>query len=47
MSDLRQDVTQVLEQMKKGERGAADKLLPLVYDEFQHWAAALSGRRSG
>jgi RNA polymerase sigma-70 factor (ECF subfamily) len=35
MADLREDVTVVLEQMRKGDRGAADKLLPLVYDEFR------------
>jgi RNA polymerase sigma-70 factor (ECF subfamily) len=35
MADLREDVTVVLEQMRKGDKGAADKLLPLVYDEFR------------
>ena len=35
MADLREDVTLVLEQMRKGDRNAADKLLPLVYDEFR------------
>lgn len=35
MTQLRNDVTVVLEQMRKGEKGAADKLLPLVYDEFR------------
>jgi RNA polymerase sigma factor (TIGR02999 family) len=35
MADLREDVTQVLEQLKGGDRRAADKLLPMVYDEFR------------
>ena len=35
MAELREDVTLVLEQMRKGDKGAADKLLPLVYDEFR------------
>jgi RNA polymerase sigma factor (TIGR02999 family) len=35
MAELREDVTVVLEQMRKGDKGAADKLLPLVYDEFR------------
>jgi RNA polymerase sigma factor (TIGR02999 family) len=35
MADLRENVTLVLEQMRKGDKGAADKLLPLVYDEFR------------
>ncbi len=35
MADLREDVTLVLEQMRKGDKNAADKLLPLVYDEFR------------
>lgn len=35
MSQLREDVTQVLEQLRNGDERAADKLLPLVYDEFR------------
>ena len=35
MADVREDVTQVLEQLKGGDRHAADKLLPMVYDEFR------------
>jgi RNA polymerase sigma factor (TIGR02999 family) len=35
MGDLREDVTQVLEQLRNGDKRAADKLLPLVYDEFR------------
>jgi RNA polymerase sigma-70 factor (ECF subfamily) len=35
MGDLREDVTQVLEQLRGGDKRAADKLLPLVYDEFR------------
>jgi RNA polymerase sigma factor (TIGR02999 family) len=33
--DARDNVSQVLEDMKKGDNRAADKLLPLVYDEFR------------
>ncbi len=33
--DVREDVTQVLEQLRNGDQRAADKLLPLVYDEFR------------
>jgi len=36
MADLREDVTHVLEQLRgENRRDAADKLLPLVYDEFR------------
>ncbi len=35
MADAREDVTEVLEQLKNGDQRAADKLLPLVYDEFR------------
>jgi RNA polymerase sigma factor (TIGR02999 family) len=35
MPDAREDVTQVLAQMKDGDKRAADRLLPLVYDEFR------------
>jgi RNA polymerase sigma factor (TIGR02999 family) len=33
--NMREDVTQVLEQLKNGDQRAADRLLPLVYDEFR------------
>jgi RNA polymerase sigma factor (TIGR02999 family) len=35
MADVREDVTQVLEQIRNGDQRAADRLLPLVYDEFR------------
>ena len=35
MAGVREDVTQVLEQLAEGDKRAADKLLPLVYDEFR------------
>ncbi len=35
MADVREDVTLVLEQMRQGDMRAADKLLPLVYNEFR------------
>jgi RNA polymerase sigma-70 factor, ECF subfamily len=35
MANMREDVTQVLEQLRGGDRKAADKLLPMVYDEFR------------
>jgi RNA polymerase sigma factor (TIGR02999 family) len=35
MADARDDVTEVLEQLKAGDSRAADRLLPLVYDEFR------------
>jgi RNA polymerase sigma-70 factor, ECF subfamily len=35
MADPREDVTQVLAQMRDGDKRAADRLLPLVYDEFR------------
>jgi RNA polymerase sigma-70 factor, ECF subfamily len=35
MPDAREDVTEVLAQMRDGDKRAADKLLPLVYDEFR------------
>jgi RNA polymerase sigma factor (TIGR02999 family) len=34
------DVTQILSDIESGETGAADKLLPLVYDELRRLAAA-------
>lgn len=35
MADLRQDVTQVLQDLRNGDQKAADRLLPMVYDEFR------------
>jgi RNA polymerase sigma factor (TIGR02999 family) len=35
MPDVRQDITQVLEELRNGDKRAADKLLPMVYDEFR------------
>ena len=35
MHDPREDVTEVLAQMRDGDKRAADKLLPLVYDELR------------
>lgn len=34
------DVTRVLSQIEKGDAGAADQLLPLIYDELRKLAAA-------
>jgi RNA polymerase sigma factor (TIGR02999 family) len=34
------DVTQILSQIEQGDTGAADRLLPLVYDELRKLAAA-------
>ena len=34
------DVTQVLSQIEQGDSGAANQLLPLVYDELRKLAAA-------
>ena len=34
------DVTQILSQIESGDPSAADKLLPLVYDELRKFAAA-------
>ena len=34
------DVTQILSQIEEGDASAADKLLPLVYDELRKLAAA-------
>jgi hypothetical protein len=33
------DVTQILAQIEGGDPGAAERLLPLVYDELRHLAA--------
>ena len=35
MADHKEQMTQILEQIKGGDQKAADKLLPLVYDEFR------------
>ncbi|MCL2641809.1 MAG: sigma-70 family RNA polymerase sigma factor [Phycisphaerales bacterium] len=35
MSDTREDVTQALKQIKQGDGNAANKLLPLVYEEIR------------
>jgi RNA polymerase sigma factor (TIGR02999 family) len=35
MGTTREDVTEVLAQIRGGDKRAADKLLPLVYDEFR------------
>ncbi len=35
MSDPKEEMTHILEQIKGGDRDAAKKLLPLVYDEFR------------
>ena len=34
------DVTQILSQIESGDPSAAEKLLPLVYDELRNLAAA-------
>jgi RNA polymerase sigma factor (TIGR02999 family) len=34
------DVSRILEQIQQGEPSAAERLLPLVYDELRHLAAA-------
>jgi RNA polymerase sigma factor (TIGR02999 family) len=34
------DVTQILAQVESGDAGAAEQLLPLVYDELRKFAAA-------
>jgi hypothetical protein len=34
------DVTQILAQIEHGDPGAAEQLLPLVYDELRKLAAA-------
>ena len=42
------DVTQILEQLKRGDPTAAEKLLPLVYDDLRKLAAArLVDKRPG
>ncbi len=42
------DVSRILEQIQQGEPSAAERLLPLVYDELRHLAAAqLAGEKPG
>ena len=38
------DVTQILSEIEQGDRGAADQLLPLVYDELRKLAGARLAR---
>jgi len=44
MADVREDVTQVLAQLRDGDQRAADKLLPMVYDEFRALARHYLGQ---
>jgi RNA polymerase sigma-70 factor, ECF subfamily len=44
MADVREDITQVLAQLRDGDQRAADKLLPLVYDEFRALARHYLGQ---
>lgn len=44
MDDEKGDVTQLLNEMAKGDPGAAEKLLPLVYSELHRLAAAYMRR---
>jgi len=41
------DVTLLLEAVGRGERGASEELLPLVYDELRHLAASRMSREGG
>lgn len=42
------DVTQILSQIESGDPKAAERLLPLVYDELRKLAAAkLAGEKPG
>jgi hypothetical protein len=42
------DVTQILSQIESGDPSAADKLLPLVYDELRKLASAkMAAERAG
>ena len=42
------EVTQILDLMQQGDPQAAAQLLPLVYDELRHLAAAqLAGEKPG
>ncbi len=40
------EVTRILQQLGKGEKVAADALLPLVYDELRHLAASKLAREA-
>ena len=40
------DVTQILQAVTRGETGAAENLLPLVYDQLRHLAAARMAQES-
>src|SRR5579863_1731498 len=40
------DVTQILDALERGEVGAAEQLLPLVYDELRRLAAQKMARES-
>jgi RNA polymerase sigma factor (TIGR02999 family) len=44
--DSRADVTRVIESVRRGEPGAAERLLPLVYDELRRLAAARLAREA-
>jgi len=44
MADLREDVTEVLAQLRGGDQKAADRLLPMVYDEFRALARHYLGQ---
>jgi RNA polymerase sigma factor (TIGR02999 family) len=40
------EITLILQRMESGDRKAAERLLPLVYDELRHLAAARMARES-
>ena len=40
------DVTQILSQIENGDSGAAEKLLPLVYDQLREMAGAQMSREA-
>jgi len=45
MSDERGEITGILEELEHGDATAADRLLPLVYDELRALAASFLARR--
>ncbi len=47
MKDAAADVTQLLQQWKTGDRGALDRLIPIVYPELRAIAARQLGREAG
>jgi RNA polymerase sigma factor (TIGR02999 family) len=48
MDDASPGVTQLLEQIRRGEAGASERLLPLVYDELRRLARArMAAERPG